>query len=70
MARLLEIVRSFWFCLAMAVWSLFSMAGELVEGKDPWLSVAVVILWVFFAWRSTQRNENESKDEGSDDGQD
>jgi hypothetical protein len=49
----------------MAVWSLFSMAGELVEGEDPWFSVIVVMLWVFLGWRSIQR----SKEEGGDDGE-
>ena len=62
MKRLLEIVRSFWFCLAMALWGLLSMTGELLEGKDPWFSVVVVMLWVYFAWRSIQRNGDESKD--------
>jgi hypothetical protein len=50
----------------MAVWGLFSMAGELVKGEDPWFSVVVVILWVYFAWRSTQRSEDEESDDGQD----
>ena len=62
MKRLLAIVRSFWFCLAMALLMLFSMAGELVEGKDPWFSVIVVMLWVFFGWRSIQRSNEDNED--------
>jgi hypothetical protein len=46
----------------MAVWSLFSMASELVEGEDPWFSVICVVLWVFLAWRSVQRSDEESND--------
>jgi hypothetical protein len=50
----------------MAVWSLFSMASELVEGEDPWFSVICVVLWVFLAWRSIQRSGEEGSDNGED----
>jgi hypothetical protein len=66
MERLLAIVRSFWFCLAMASWSLISMAGELMEGEDPWFSVIVVMLWVFLGWRSIQRSKEEDSGDGED----
>jgi len=62
MARLLAIVSSFWFCLAMALWNLFSLAGELIEDVDPWLSVLMVMLWVYLGWRSIQRSKEESND--------
>jgi hypothetical protein len=44
----------------MAVWSLISMTGELMEGEDPWFSAFMVMLWVYFAWRSSRSGEEAS----------
>ena len=56
MGKLTRILNNFWFCLGMAVFSLFALWSAALEGSAIWIAVDVfcVLYWVIRAYRTTK----------------
>ena len=54
---LAKLLCNFWFCIGMAVFSLFALSSAILEGSTVWIAVDVfcIIYWVFAAHRTTKR---------------
>ena len=55
MKFIMKVLSNFWFCLSMAVLSLFFVLGHIDAGTYPWLSVVGGVCWIYLAWRTTQQ---------------
>ena len=56
MEILRTVLRNFWFCLMLAVFSLLTLSSAILEGGTFWIVLAVfnVVYWVFAAYRTTK----------------
>ena len=48
-----KLLRNFWFCLCMAVFSLFALYGAALEGDTfwIWIDAGCVLVWAHSAYR-------------------
>ena len=56
MGVLAKIVRNFWFCIGLAVFSLFALWSAALEGETVWIWIDVfcIVYWTYAAYRTTK----------------
>ena len=56
MEILRTLLRNFWFCLIIAVFSLLTLSSAVLEGSTFWIALGVfnVLYWVWAAYRTTK----------------
>ena len=56
MGILAKMLRNFWFCIGLAVFSLFALWSAALEGDTfwIWMDVFCIIYWTYAAYRTTK----------------
>ena len=56
MGILAKVLRNFWFCIGLAVFSLFALWSAALEGETVWIWIDVfcIVYWTYAAYRTTK----------------
>ncbi len=56
MGILAKVLRNFWFCIGLAVFSLFALWSAALEGETIWIWIDVfcIVYWTYAAYRTTK----------------